>query len=131
MALGALGTSVGLSANEWTTDDGQKRMSYKLSVSTGDTTEEIGIAESDWDALSKDDRARLAMFGQPLAVKVRVGAFGDNRGGAKLSLRMLDIEFLTMAQLRARGFEVVFYTEDDDEELSSSFASNGATPASA
>ena len=102
MALSCLGTIVGYSANDWTTDEGEVRVSHKLTVSTGDAVEVISLPELFVTGLGAD-RPKLAEFGRPVLVSVQTGAFGDGRGGARLSLKAIECRFLTFAELHALG----------------------------
>ena len=102
MSLTCLGTIVGYVANDWTTDEGEVRKSHKLSVSTGDAVEVISLPEPFVVGLGAD-RSKLAEFGRPVLVGVQTGAFGDGRGGARLSLKAIECRFLTFAELAAMG----------------------------
>ena len=102
MSLSCLGTLVGYSVNDWTTDEGETRQSYKLTVSTGDAVEVISLPEPFVKGLGAD-RVKLSEFGRPVLVTVQTGAFGDGRGGARLSLKAIECRFLTFAELSAMG----------------------------
>ena len=113
MALTAVGTTVGFESSEWTNEEsGKSGISHRLTVSTGDSTETISIPDDLLQKIPFEFRSRLSMFGAPVRIKVRTGAFGDGRGGAKLSLRALDIEFLTVQELAAAGYMAEVYTEN-------------------
>lgn len=122
MSLTAVGTLVGFNTSEFKDrETGEIRFSHKVSVSTGDSVVELSVADDLLRSMGAEV-GRLRVFGQPCRCRVRVGAFGREGGGATLSLRLTGIEFLTMADLLAAGYEVEVY--DPASELA--YSANGS-----
>ena len=111
MALTAVGVAVGFVSTPWEMDE-KRGVSHRLSVSTGDTVEEISISESDFDALGVEAVDRLRALGQPVRCRVKAGAFGGEGKSPRLSLRLLDVEFLTLAEVQSAGFAARIYEGD-------------------
>lgn len=108
MALVAAGVVVGFQSRDWTMGDKSGR-SHRLSVSTGDTVEEIAIGEDDFLALSPEDVDRMRVIGQPVVARVTAGAFGGEGRAASLRLRLLDLEWVSSNELKPFGFQGAFY----------------------
>ena len=105
MALLAAGTCVGYVESEYDMTDrgGQKGVSRTLTISTGDSTEEIKINQTMAEDLGPADLAKLAQFGRPVVCKVTARANKNDRGDVKLGVSLIDIEFVRLADLEPFG----------------------------
>lgn len=111
MALIAAGTCVGYVESDYEFQ-GRKGRSRRLTVSTGESTEEISISEDLAMALGPRDLAKLSEFGRPVVCKVKASANATDQGGARLGVRLVDLEFVRMADLAVFGYVASVYVEE-------------------
>lgn len=125
MALLAAGTVVGYSESEYDMRDvgGQRGTTRKLTVSTGDSTEEIKISQQLADDLGSSGLAKLREFGRPVVCKVTARANKNDRGDVSLGVSLLDIEFVRMADLKPFGYVATVYVEEAEVDGSDPFGS--------
>lgn len=128
MALLAAGTCVGYVENSYEFE-GRKGVSRRLTVSTGDTTEEISISQDLADDLGPEDLAKLAQFGRPVVCKVSAAANVNDRGTARLGVRLLDIRFVRVADLAVFGYESSVYVEEPEPKSAKPSANGAPAPA--
>lgn len=128
MSLIAAGTIVGFESKDWELRDAEtgalrQGTTHTLSVSTGDGVETLKVPQEIIDLLGHDV-TKLRQTGRPVVARCRAAARDSNYGAAKLNLSMADIEFVRLADLKAFGYEMDIYVEDDEP------SSNGAPLAS-
>jgi hypothetical protein len=123
MAYLAAGTIVAYRENPYDMTDqgGQRGVSRKLSLSTGEDVEVIAIPEEVIQDLGLD-AAKLRQNGRPVVCRVRLGAYGREGGRAELSAKLTDIRFVRLSDLATYGYDVEVYDEAAEA------ASAGAAP---
>lgn len=118
----AAGTIVGYDEQAYEFQ-GRSGITRKLSVSTGEAVEVISIPDDEAEDLGRD-LDKLREFGRPVIVRVKIGAFGKDNGGATLSVKLAGIRFVRIADLVMYGYEAPVYVEEPAEPVKSK---NGAT----
>lgn len=115
MALLAVGTIVAYDETDWEFE-GRSGVARRLTISTGDGTEELTISDDFVnDPASGFDPRKLSQFGRPVKCRVSVRANAKQNGTAALRASVIGLEWVRLADLAVFGYAADFYVEDDDE----------------
>lgn len=123
MSVLVAGTVVGYDEKLWkmTGDDGVERegITRTLTLSTGDGTEQVKFSDDTFEVLTAQDRARLSQFGRPAVVRCTSRANAYEGRAATVALSVTDLQWVTLADVRALGFCLDVYDPSEDDDVTS------------